>query len=426
MKKKGKKRLVRLPILAVGTAVMLFSGIIYAWSILNVPFRIIELADGSEVIMNSAQLGINYSLLLVFFCLGNFSSGLMSKQTSVRLRFILSGMLLIASFYLSSLHVVTLQYTQNYFMLVMAYAMLGGLGIGMTYNTVVSTVTMWYPEKRGFSSGILLMSFGLSALIVGSLVNLMGQSEAIGWRNTYVTLAFVLGGVLLLAAIVIKPPPSNTLLPEPKSDVSRNAHESDGEVPEAKKSYSTREMIRRPSFILIFIYITFLTMSGSVAIGFGSEIVYDVGGAETIAVIAVGMIGIFNGAGRLICGALFDKAGIRQTQLLSSAIAILAPLVVVTAITADSLLLGVVGLSLCGLTFGFAPTTGSVFASEFYGTKNFAQNFSILGLILIPASFSAALAGTIRAASGSFMIAFIILTALAVAGFFINLGIRKP
>jgi len=405
--------------LIIGFVALLFIGIIYAWSILNTPFKLGGATDGTGTVTNYTQLGLNYTLTIIFFCLGSVFSGLISKQTTTALRLVMSALLVFSSYFISSLLIVTLPVTGNHFMLYMAYGMLGGLGIGMAYNTVISTINMWFPDKRGVCSGVLLMGFGLSLLVIGKLADIMGRSEAVGWRSTYVILAIALGVVLLIAAIFIKPPPKGTVFPAPKSGVYTGRTEN-------IKDYTTLQMIRRPAFILIFVYVTLLATSGSAAISFAGDIITDIGATGNFAVTVVGFLGIFNGIGRLVSGWLFDSHGIRKTQLISSAVAILAPLTVVSAIAGNSVFLGVAGLCLCGFSYGFTPTTSTVFASEFYGQKNFPLNFSILVLILIPASFAAMLAGSIKAATGSFTAAFIVLAALSVVGFLVNLGIKKP
>ena len=407
-----KKRRVKLIIAVI---VMLFAGIIYAWSITNTPFR--QISDG--VVINATQLGINYTLTIVFFCLGGFGAGLIAKRTTPALRLVLSAMMLFTSFLAASLQTVTLGYTENYFMLFLTYGVLGGLGIGMAYITIISTVNMWFPDKRGFSSGIMLMGFGLSLLVIGWLIDMLGNTESVGWRSTYVYIAIVLGLVFLVAAIFIRPPPKDAVFPSTKSD------NADDNIKE-QRNYTALEMVCRPSFYLIFIFVTILAASGSAAISFARDIVSDAGASEGFAVIAVGLLGISNGLGRLAIGWLYDKQGIRPTQLICSGVAIFAPLTVVMALMSNSLILGVLGLCLCGFSYGFAPTMNSVFASEFYGPKDFSLNFSILNLILIPAPFAAFLAGGIKASTGGFMTAFIILTALTIVGFFINLAIRKP
>jgi len=408
--------------LIIAVIVMLFAGIIYAWSITKTPF----MQFNADAVVNATQLGLNYTITIIFFCIGGFIAGLISKQSSTAFRFVLSAMMLFTCFYTTSLQTVTLHHTNNYFMLYMAYGVLGGLGIGIAYVTVISTVNMWYPDKRGFVSGIMLMGFGLSLLLIGTVVDIMGKSEAIGWRTTYLIIGISLAVIFLIAAIFIRPPPKNTVFPEPKKITETPKDNETPQEPEVLKNYTAVEMINRFSFYLIFIYTAILASSGSAAISFAKDIILDVGATERTAVIAVGMLGVSNGLGRLISGWLFDKFGIKQTQFISSAIAITAPLTVVTAIIANSVIIGILGMCLCGFSYGFAPTTSSVFVSAFYGQKNFPLNFSIMNLILIPAPFAAMLAGGIKTSTGGFMIAFIILTGLTVAGFFINLAIKKP
>jgi OFA family oxalate/formate antiporter-like MFS transporter len=401
--------------LIAAVIVMLFAGIIYAWSITNAPFAQVSNGD----VTNATQLGLNYTLTVVFFCIGGFAAGLISKHTTSSLRLILSAAMLFTSFMASSLQIVTLHYSGNYFLLYMTYGALGGLGIGIAYVTIISTVNMWYPDKRGFSSGVILMGFGLSLMIIGRVIDLLGNAESVGWRTTYVIIAIALGLVFLAAAIFIRPPPKDTVFPEPKP-AKRDI------VKEEAQDYTALEMIQHPSFILAFVYITILASTGSAAISFAKEIMLDVNASSSLAVTAVGMLGVANGLGRLTLGWLFDNQGLKKTQLISSVITILAPLTIVFALMANSVILGIIGICLCGFTYGFAPTTSSVFASEFYGQKNFPLNFSILTLILIPAPFAAMMAGGIKSSTGGFLYAFIILTALTIVGFFVNLAIRKP
>ena len=65
-------------ILAIGVITMLFAGIIYAWSILKIPF-----AD--ELGFEPSALALNFTLTMCFFCLGGLVSNLLVKYMGVRL-----------------------------------------------------------------------------------------------------------------------------------------------------------------------------------------------------------------------------------------------------------------------------------------------------------------------------------------------------
>ena len=399
-------KLIRWPRLVIGVITLLFAGIIYAWSILNAPF---------ESVWDATQLGINYTLTVIFFCLGGFFSGLLSKKVSSTKRLMASGLLLFAGFFITS----NLLGGGSVIWLYLAYGVLAGTGIGIAYNTVIGTVNAWFPDRQGLCSGVLLMGFGLSSLIIGQIADMMGRSELIGWRSTYVIFAVSIGVVLLVASLFIKLPPEGMVFPESK-DARKSKPPGSGGV-----DYAAPQMIRRASFIKLFIFSMLIAATGSAAIGFARDIVTEAGASVRVAVATVGMLSVFNGVGRLVSGWLFDNIGKRKTQYVIATVGIMGPAVVVLALITDSLILSIIGVCLCGFAFGLGPTMSSVFVADFYGLKNFSLNFSIVNLLLIPAPFAATLAGFFKDSTDSFIIAFTILLALSIVGFFVNVSLRK-
>ena len=402
------KKLLRWPRLVLGTVVLLFAGIIYAWSILKVPF---------EDFWDAGQLGFNYTVTIIFFCLGGLLSGFLSKKTTSAFRLIISAVLLLSGFFIASRLIggdggsVALLY--------LAYGVISGIGIGFVYNTVVSTTNAWYADKVGHSSGILLAGFGLGSLLVGRVADMLGNAEAVGWRNAYVIIAISLCVIMFAAAFIVKPPPAGTIFPASKS---AGMALSQGQA----KDYSVREMLRRPTFYKLFIYISFISATGSAAISFARDIALDVGASPGFAVTVVGMLAVANALGRFCAGWLFDNVSMRKTQIIISLIALLAPVTVVAALMTDSLFLGVTGVCLCGFALGQSPATGSVLIAGFYGQKNFSLNFSVINLVLIPAPFAATMAGRLKDSTGAFLTAFMILTAISLIGAISNISIKNP
>ena len=60
--------------LATGVFAMLFSGVLYAWSILNAPFKSAEFSWSDSI------LSTNFTLTMCFFCLGAFFGSLICKK----------------------------------------------------------------------------------------------------------------------------------------------------------------------------------------------------------------------------------------------------------------------------------------------------------------------------------------------------------
>ena len=395
--------------------VLLFAGIIYAWAILQAPFKPGfngPFADAFD--WNKSQLSLNYTLTIMFFCIGGFIAGLLTKKTTPRLRFIIAAVLLFCGFFLTSrLNPGDLG------LLYIAYGFMSGIGIGFVYTTVIGLTAAWFPDKPGLCSGLMLMGFGLTSLVIGNLAETFINMPNLGWRNTYLILAIALGVVFIAASFIIRAPKEGSILPEKK------AAKKPGAAAVQVKDYAPSELIKRSSFWRLFIVITLIAAVGSAAIALARDIFIDFKIEPSYVPTLIGFISICNGAGRLTLGALFDTLGIRKTQFFIAIMALAAPVVVVIALVTKLMVIGVIGVALCYFAYGFAPTMASVFSMKFYGPKNFSVNLSILNLILIPAPFAATLAGTMRESTESFLIPFAILACCAVVGGVINLTVKK-
>ena len=179
--------------LVVGVLAMLFSGVLYAWSILKAPFKtIFSWSDSS--------LALNFTLTMCFFCLGAFAGSLICKKIGPKITLVISGLLVGAGFGLTGLLTA-----DKLWLLYVAYAFLAGSGIGISYNVVVSTVSAWFPDRKGFCSGCLMMGFGLSTLLLGNAIEKLYAIPSIGWSKTFMLLGAVIFAVVwCLIALLLR------------------------------------------------------------------------------------------------------------------------------------------------------------------------------------------------------------------------------
>ncbi len=397
----------RRGILAVGVFAMLFAGIIYAWSILKIPFA-------EELGYDASALALNFTLTMSFFCLGGFISVFLAKRLGLRITVAASGILAGAGFALTAL-----LGSGQALLLYLTYSFMGGLGIGIVYILLISTVNAWFPDKRGTSSGALMMGFGASSLVLGKAADAL-FSSSLGWRLTYVLIGAALAAVLVLAAFLVVPPSADVILPSPKKKASAR-----GEVFEAK-DLKPGEMVRRFSFWRAFIAFICITAVGSSVISFARDLALSVGAEAALATTLVGVLAICNGLGRIITGAVFDILGRRFTMIAANILTIIAAAITLGAVSLGSLPLCIAGLCLTGISYGTSPTNASAFASIFYGTKHFGTNLSILNFNLMIASFMATACSAIQTASGGYTLPFIILLAMASVALVLNITIKRP
>lgn len=395
---------IRWVYLAVGVFTMLFSGVLYAWSILKMPLK-------GELRYSDSSLAFAFTLTMCFFCLGAFFGSLICKRVGVFFTLLLSGVLVGAGFGLSGMLTA-----DSLWLLYAAYAVLAGLGIGIVYNVVVSTVAAWFPDRKGLCSGCLMMGFGLSTLLLGNLIGLLFEST-FGWQNTYYLLGGFIGGVIVIAGMILRKPSADCVLPAPKSKNNKPAVQA--------KDYTTGEMLKSVTFWCAFVCFAFMTAVGNSVISFARDLVISVDASPALATTLVGVLAVCNGLGRVVTGIVYDWLGRRTTMISANVLTIVAAGVTLLAVQMHSLPLCIVGLCLTGMSYGSCPTVTSAFSAGFYGQKHFSVNYSITNFNLIFASFIATGANSLLVGTGGYTVPFIMLLAIAVAALGLNVTIRE-
>lgn len=393
--------------LAIGVIAMLFAGVLYAWSILKAPLA-------TEFGWKASELALNFTLAMSFFCIGGLLGAQLSKRAGTRIALIIAGVLAASGFTLTGfLH------NSSVVMLYMSYGVIASTGIGIAYNVLIGTVSAWFPDKKGLCSGCLMMGFGASALILGNVADALFKST-VGWRLTYMILGIAICVVLIVASLLLKKPEQEMVIPKPKTTKAAETEIFD------QQDYTTLQMLRRPSFWMAFICISFLAAVGSSVISFAKDLALSVGAAETLAVSLVGVLSVCNGLGRILTGTLFDTIGRRNTMVCSNVLTICAATVTLLAVSINSLPLCIVGLCLTGLSYGACPTITAAFTSSFYGMKHLSTNMAIMTFTVMGGSLIATASNKILEMTGGYTTTFMMLLSLSFVALILNIFIRRP
>ena len=397
---------IRWVYLAIGVVSMLFAGILYAWSILKSPVS-------AQFGWGASDLALNFTLAMSFFCIGGLLGARLSKKYGHKIALCAAGVLALLGFVLTACLGGNSVWT-----LYLTYGVLAGSGIGISYNVVIATVSAWFPDKKGLCSGCLMMGFGASALVLGNAANALFRSP-MGWRATYMILGGALCAVLILAGFLLKTPDAQVSLPQAKAKAAA------GEDFE-RKDYTAGQMLRRPSFWMAFVSISFLAAVGSSVISFAKDLALSVNAAEALAVSLVGVLSVCNGIGRILTGAVFDAIGRRKTMLLANLLTLCAAGITLLAVSAGSLPLCIAGLCLTGLSYGACPTITAAFTSSFFGMKYFSTNMALMTFTVMGGSLIATLSNKVFELTGGYSATFTMLLALTGVALVVNLFIRKP
>ena len=221
--------------------------------------------------------------------------------------------------------------THQLWLLYLGCGVLGGVGQGIGYITPVSTLIKWFPDRRGMATGFAIMGYGGGAMIGAPLaVALMRHFSASGSHGVAPTLV-VMGAlyfiVMSIGAFAFRIAPSGWRPSgwTPSTDTGSNVMVTRGHV-HLDRAWKTRQ------FWLVWGLLFLNVTAGIAVISMASPMFQDVFGAKLLggtgvavlsaaqkaAIVAaaaglVGLISLFNSAGRFCWAALSDVFGRKNT-----------------------------------------------------------------------------------------------------------------
>ena len=381
--------------LGIATVLLLFCGLIYAWSLFRSPIQ----AEFPS--WNLSQLSMTFTISMIFFCIGGFLSGRLLLKRSVTLVISLSAVLVFAGFF-----GVSMLSPQNprtsLTLLYLCYGVLGGTGIGLSYNAILSTIGKMFPDKPGLASGIMMMGFGLGGLILGSLVT--GMIESAGLFTSFKLLAAAMFLVLLAGAQAI-----GRMAGTGKSASTSN-QPAEKNIPAASgvKDRSASEMLRTGAFWIFIIWNVVTNSAGLMVINSAASIAAAFGAPAVMGMI----VSLFNGFGRVLIGGIYDRVGRGKTMAFDCMLQIGSGVLLVLGALMNTPVLIIGGLLFAGLFYGGSPTIAASFIKREFGDRYYSVNFSIANFSLVPAALigptlSSAL---IEASGGNYLTTFAVIS----------------
>ncbi|WP_131106147.1 L-lactate MFS transporter [Ornithinimicrobium sufpigmenti] len=368
----------RLLILAGGVLVQLAIGAVYAWS----TFSRAILAEPSAFSLSTVEATLPFTVAIGMIFVGTFLGGRMQDQRGPR-----PVALIGVTIY--SLGIILASFARDdsdLWLLILGYGVLGGFGLGLAYIVPIAMLQKWFPDKRGLITGIAVGGFGFGAVITSPLAQAMIEgSEAYQLHPTKVFLwlgiAYLVAG--LLGASVFRNPPEGYVVPgqaaAPAGQGSGVTSEQEAApVKVAPYDFTQQEALRTPQWYLLVLILTISVTAGISFISLAAATATDVAGFTAAgAATLVGIMGLFNGAGRILWAGLSDRIGRRIAFV---GILGLQGLALVAIPHASNMVLFYVLAALIYLCYGGAFGTLPSTASDFFGVR---YSGAIYGLMLI-------------------------------------------
>ncbi|HAP43613.1 MAG: MFS transporter [Spirochaetes bacterium GWD1_61_31] len=360
------KTVNRWLIAIMGTVLQICLGTIYAWSFFQNP--LMRFAG-----WNNQQVAMILSLALCFLGLSAAVGGTLLPKMGPR-KLAVSGAILYALGWALGGLALTIKSLP---LLYIGLGVIGGIGLGLGYVTPVATAAKWFPDKKGFITGMVVMGFGLGALFMSKVIAPSYQAmftvgDSTNWPMVFFCIAGTLGVPALIAALTLRNPPAGYVpagWTPPAAEAKANA------APDLK----LKECISSTRFWFVWVVFFCNITAGLMFIGFQSPMLQNLlklsdpnllpaalaaAGATLIAISS-----LFNGIGRFFWGGLSDKIGRANTYriILGSQILIFIALIFVKSPILFAVL--VCYILLCyGGGFGTAPSyVLTVFGNKIMG-----------------------------------------------------------
>ena len=336
----------RYVIASAGITLHLMIGGVYAWSVFTGP--IVKQTGWAETSVSFA-----FSLAIFFLGMSAAFMGRLVEKFGPTITGTISSVCYGLGVFLTGIAISN----QQLWLLYLAYGVIGGLGLGAGYVTPVSTIIRWFPDKRGLATGLAIMGFGFAALLTGPIAQTLMAS--FGVSSTFYILGIFYFLVMIVAAQFIKKPRQNELSKAVIKKASRFSLTG--------QNMTANEAVRTPMFwslwFMFFINIT----TGIALVSAASPMAQSMTNmTANTAAIMVGILGLFNGFGRLIWATLSDYIGRPRTY---SAIFILDIVMLITLILCKVPVIFALALCLLLSCYGAGFSVIPAYLGDVFGTR---------------------------------------------------------
>ena len=346
-------------------AIHLCIGQAYALSVFNLPLsRLLGVTQSAPDDWPLTTTVWIFNIAIVFLGLSAAVFGAWVERVGPRRAMFASACCFGSGFLVSSvgiaLHVIGLVY--------LGYGVLGGIGLGLGYISPVSTLIKWFPDRPGMATGMAIMGFGGGAMIGAPLAEMLMRVYAtpgsVGVWEAFATMGLVYFALMMFGVFTVRVPPPGWA-PE-------------GYVPSQKAralvtnaNVTVGAAVITPQFWLLWGVLCMNVTAGIGILAQASPLIQEsFPGRVTPAAAAgfVGLLSLFNLAGRFAWSSLSDTIGRKPTYMIYLGLGMLLYALVPSLARAQSLMLFVTTFCVILSMYGGGFATIPAYLRDLFGT----------------------------------------------------------
>ncbi|MBW0093899.1 OFA family MFS transporter [Pseudonocardia sp. KRD-184] len=406
----------------------------YAWSVFKTPLADTILAGNPSAGVLSA---LPFTLGIIMLGLSAALFGTKVDANGPRWAMVVATSCFVAGFLISAAGM----YLGQYWLVIVGYGFVGGIGLGVGYISPVSTLIKWFPDRPGLSTGIAIMGFGGGALIATplttSLLGAFGGSgdgaQAAGIGQTFLVMGLIYAVFMSVGWLLIRVP-----APDWKPEGWQPDRQRTGSLI-STANVSAANAIKTPQFWLLWVVLCFNVTAGIGILERASPIFQDFfqdsSPAETIAASAAGFVAILslaNALGRILWSSLSDVLGRKNMYRIYLGVGALLYLLITLTTNSNRAVFLISALFILSF-YGAGFATVPAYLRDLFGTYQVGaihgrlltawSTAGVLGPVIVNAIADAQIAAGVEG-PGRYTMAFSIMIGLLVVAFVCNELIR--
>jgi OFA family oxalate/formate antiporter-like MFS transporter len=322
-------------------------------------------AVGARVGASPAALGTVFTLFVVAQTLVQFPAGGIRDRYGPRAVLGTGSVLLCAGY--AGLGLAT-----TYPVAAVAYG-LGGVGSGMAYTVAINTPVKWFTDRRGLATGVVTTAFSAVSVVVIPLVRTRIDAS---YTGTLLALGALVGGLGLLATIVVRDPP--------KRDEATEAGTTSDRAVDVDASVGWRTVVGTWQFWVLYWVMLVVDGVGLMLIGQSVGLTTGLGLDPGKAITVASVVALADAMGVIVMSTLSDRFGGERTVGVSL---VLGGLSLGAAIVSGLSGLAALFVVLVAGTAFFRSPVFAIFPSlvgEYYGRARSSENDALVYSAKIP------------------------------------------
>ena len=395
----------RALIAAAGVMMQVALGAVYAWSVFQIP---LEEHYGAS----SSAVKLTFSITILALGFAAFFGGLWMRSAGPRTVAIAAGILYGGGVLLAGVS------SGSLILLYLTYGLIGGIGIGLGYIVPIATLIKWFPDKRGFITGVAVAGFGAGALVTTIIARII-LASGVGVFPTFAILGVIYLIAVVGAALFMRNPPEGWKPEGWEPDTGEASAGTSGE------NYVIRDALKTWQWYALWVLLFLNVTAGISIISEASPMAQEISGVgPNVAAGLVIIISVSNAIGRFLWAWLSDAIGRKWVFftmfVLQAVLFLLLPLIGLYFLLA---IVSFIIVSCYGGGFGTMPS----FAADYFGSRDVG---TIYGLMLtawgVGGVLGPLLISSIIDATQSYTLAFYIIAAIMVGSAIFTFFVRPP